>query len=265
MPSRISIDVSCLECDGDTCSREVKCRCGTVVRPCNGSPYCERCQRFLVFNAFRAALIETRSASSDTFSQTFDKSQPVCESSAYAKAREWHGHENVFIHGPVGTGKTFLARCLLNRGLKLYCRDWFAQQKPVSNVELSRLDARCITEISAGTVCRRLDAGYKSESPEFLIEPCYLFVDDLDKSKWTPKSLSALFEAIDARHRAGIVTVFTTNFPPEGLVEWWQERVPENKTLGPAIVDRQRPALVFELEGDSLRTKEGRVRRTVPL
>jgi len=258
---------ACLECierkDDAHCARQRPCReCGTVpVTPCSGSWICKACQKRAIWAAFKdemlsfGCLLRDGEGNIPAVSCRFSKSNAAYEQAAHKYAQNWTGKSNAIISGPVGVGKSFLARCMLNRVLETALLKWMLAHDPVmSKPVLRNGEGLVIAEYAASDICARVDAGYQSESPDFLIAPQYLLLDDLDKGRWNERSITTLFRAVDARYQiGGRYIIVTSNFGPVELAKWLKQRIPQNATTVDAIFDRLRPMLPLEIRGKSLR------------
>ena len=160
--------------------------------------------------------------------------------SAYKKFREWNKRDNVYIYGPVGTGKTFLARCYLNQ--------YFQAGKTIA-------DRR------GEDFCLCVNQGFESIGIEWLFNiPCIL-LDDIDKGFWTLNTLTHLLRLVNHRWENKLPILITSNMPPKGLQTFFESKCEGNLGVVASIFDRLRSrsgdSIAIELTGDSLR-KAGR-------
>lgn len=225
--------------------------CTSVISKAVGGSICRTCMLGARMTSIRSLLIDLGKCRESTFAPTFERSMPQLEAGpVYAHARLWSpGDYNPYIHGPAGTGKTFLARCFLNSAIWHWLQrldEWVSPETDDSDVNLAM-------EIDGPELYRRLDQGYKTESAEWMARPKYLVVDDLDKGAPTERSLSGLLHAMSIRYDNGMTTIVTSNMPEAGLVSWMEKLVPQNRSAPVAIMDRLRPSKPIEMTGDSKR------------
>lgn len=223
-------------------------RCGQKTELFVGKWYCDACIRvreketgedarrrllahLIGVDAVRRGTPETRFATADP--------APAENEEAWTWAKGWDMKQNVYLFGPYGTGKTYLARCLLNRAFDMGGR------------RIAEVSARRLVKVAA-----RFDEGKGAFS--LWAEADVLLLDDLDKARWTEDSLSTLWELLDTRANGCQRTVMTTNMAPVNLASYMRERVPQNSALVSATLDRVKPVMVLELKGKSLRATEHR-------
>lgn len=156
---------------------------------------------------------------------------------AWDKARKWRGLRNLYVHGPTGVGKSYLARCCLN----------WAFQQGLSVAEVSgRRFAKVSDTFAEG---RGLFHAWK--------EAGVLLLDDVDKAAWTGDRIGALWELLDARNARRRRTLVTGNVSPSELVELMREHVAGrglcNDAMVEATLERLRPCDTHALVGESLR------------
>lgn len=161
-----------------------------------------------------------------------DRGVEALNPEAWRLARAWSG-QNIFACGPVGTGKTYIARCILFKA--------FQNKRDV------------------GIVCARRFAKLSDRFDEgggLMRQWCrvpVLLLDDLDKAAWTPDRLGALWELLDRRMNSKSVTLVTSNCPSKELRELLRVACENNKSMADAALDRLKPCVTLELTGKSLR------------
>ena len=143
---------------------------------------------------------------------------------------------NVFITGPTGVGKTFLACALGHKA----CRDGFS----VSYVRLPRLLENLGIGRGDGRYAKLLDA---------LARVDLLLLDDWAMAPLTDEQRRDLFEILEDRYGRKS-TIVASQLP----VEKWHDAI-GHPTLADAILDRLlHNGYKIALKGDSMRKKKGR-------
>lgn len=172
---------------------------------------------------------------------SFQRSNKAIENmSVYALAQAWRPRtSNVYLHGTVGTGKTYLAKCLIQRAVQMY----------LGTSVLTGMEF--ISEVGGSG-----GYGRKTGLPGTIVQPDVILIDDVDKCPWTPTSLGWLWQLLDIRRGRERSTIMTANQTPQEIIEHWEKYIEKNKSVPFAIMDRMKPMLVLELVGPSLRTKE---------
>jgi len=145
-------------------------------------------------------------------------------------------NSNVCIYGPTGTGKSYMARCLLKR-------IFFA--------------GRDVAEVSARRFCKTSDtfAEGRGMYNAWKTAPG-LLIDDIDKTEWNHARVSSLWELLDARSTGQCATVVTGNVSPSDLMSLLRRAVRgemENVSIVDATLQRLKPCLTLQLIGKSLR------------
>lgn len=133
--------------------------------------------------------------------------------------------KNVWINGPPDTGKTRLARCLLNATI-----DKGHTAGELSAIQLNATAARWEWD-------RELERYATVHT---------LLLDDLDKPSWTPKGLDALWWLVDRRCNARRPMIVTANAGGRAVRESIGSRT-GNPTMAASIVRRLMPVDRIEL------------------
>lgn len=157
---------------------------------------------------------------------------------AWSQCREWRGKENLYIHGPTGVGKSYLARCCLKRVFQRGCN---------------------VAEVSARAFCKASDTFSEGQFAAWKGSPA-LLLDDIDKARWTEERVGAFWELMDARASARRRTIVTGNVSPVELRAVLKASLGrgavENATAADAALERLRPCVTIHLTGKSLRGRE---------
>lgn len=154
---------------------------------------------------------------------------------AWREARAWYrtGEKNLYVFGAVGVGKTFAARACLREALVAGCS---------------------VAEVSAHRLCKVTDSFREGDGLVTAWKSVQvLFIDDLDKARWTPERLVALWELLDARTNSRKRTIVTTNIDSAPLRETLKAACPGNESHAIATMDRLRPILKLQFIGASQR------------
>jgi DNA replication protein DnaC len=147
--------------------------------------------------------------------------------------------QNVFVLGPVGVGKTFIATALGHVACRRRIRAHFERAE------------RLFRRLKAA----RLDASYDAEMRK-LIGTDLLIIDDFALQRLDPTETADFYELVVERHKVA-ATVLTSNREP---VEWLTMLA--DPLLAQSAVDRlQSSAWEFVIEGESYRQRE---RPTMP-
>lgn len=187
------------------------------------------------FRCYRCYAVEEGQCSSNLFQSTFEKSnQKLEQKEAYVLAHSWKFDRSVIIHGPVGTGKSFLSQCMLNMAFD------------------NRIKIR---ELNSESFKKYWGVGYEQgEDYRVLSHTGCLLIDDVDKALYHENAVRVFLNIMSVRHRKKWPTIITSNFSYEGLQAYLETIVPNNISIAAAILDRFKPKpLVIELKGKSLR------------
>jgi len=143
-------------------------------------------------------------------------------------------HQNIFIVGPTGTGKTFLACALAHKACLMgYTSRYYRLPRLLADLQLSKGDGRyaqLMKEIAKVDV---------------------LLLDDFGLAPFSDEHRRDLLEILDDRHDKQS-TLITSQLP----VKLWHETI-GNGTLADAILDRLvHNAHRVEMQGESMRKKK---------
>jgi len=194
--------------------------------------------------------------------QNFRLSNPKYEArfpDVYSTAKSWTGSTNVYIHGPAGTGKTFLAHAMLCSAMANRAAQWLDANAPVlsEHIALSENDGDCIAETDAAEFCHRVYQYGRQIVPDWAIKPRVLLFDDICKGDWNTHTVPGLFAMLDGRMRAGRTTIITAQSNISELAEIIKRAVKNEARAGERyanpILDRLAPLTVLEMSGSSLR------------
>lgn len=150
-------------------------------------------------------------------------------------ARSWTPKsEAAWIFGDRGTGKTFLARCILNAQLD-------------AGVSVGELSAVKFNQNAK----RRFYDWHKERETYGKVR--VLLIEDIDKAVWTLEGLSELYSLLDERHSNERRTFVTTNATIEWCTAQWKDASAGNESLPGTIKDRLKPIRRIEFAGPTLR------------
>jgi DNA replication protein DnaC len=161
-------------------------------------------------------------------SESFKKSILELSSNQWAKR-----NQNIFLTGPSGVGKSFIAQSLGNNA----CRNglstkFFRAGSLYQMLSVARVD---------GTLINKMRLLQKTN---------ILIIDDFGLTSMTNEIRQDLFELIEDRHGSGS-TIFTSQLP----VEKWHEYL-GGGMIGDGICDRLiHNAIRLNLQGESMRKK----------
>ena len=153
----------------------------------------------------------------------------------WERAKVWTPKSEAWwIYGDKGTGKTYLARCILNAAFDL---GYSVAELPT--IEFSHMADRKFYQWHD-----KLEAYSRVK---------VLLIEDIDKAEWTSRGLSALFGILDTRYNDHNRTLVTTNATVEYCVGVWRKACGDNRSLPGTITDRLKPIRQVLMEGKTLR------------
>ena len=138
----------------------------------------------------------------------------------------WATTTGLLLYGASGTGKTTSAYLAIEASVD----HWHPMGRGVPAVMAWRA-------VELGRTISELSRGNGEELRDFLDGLCrtgLLFIDDLDKARFTPRVESELFDVLECRETDGNPIVITTNLKGRELEKLF------SKHVGPAIVNRLR-------------------------
>ena len=230
------------------CELKLTCRRKAVTKWDDGTPSCEECVSDFREFLKRDELARLESRIQELHNRGLDlpegfpniASDPAIEdgnSESWAKARDWEADKNVYIYGPVGTGKTWMSHILLQNAF----------------IGTQFRHGCSVGVVSARQFCKVTDR-YDDKGRLKAWSQCkVLLLDDLDKGNWNTERLGALWDLLDYRNTHSSFTIITANVSPVALREVLREAAPNNRSMADSCFDRLKPCLTIELKGKSLR------------
>jgi DNA replication protein DnaC len=145
-------------------------------------------------------------------------------------------NKDLFITGPTGTGKSYLATALGNRACQEGYRVFYASTaKLMSQLKIAKVKGTILTDLK------------RIERTDMLI------LDDFAMQAFDTQSRGILMDIIEDRHQKRS-TLITSQMPVKG----WYDAIGE-KTMADAILDRiVHHSLRVELYGESIRKRKKR-------
>ncbi len=188
-----------------------------------------------VERAVRAAAFRYNAALEDidyTFERGLDRNQ-VERLAALEFIRD---HRDLFITGPTGTGKSYLATALGNKACQDGFRVFYAStNKLISLLKIAKAKGNILNELK------------RIERADLLI------LDDFGMQAFDSQGRGIMMEIIDDRHGKHS-TMITSQVPVKG----WHDVIGE-RTVADAILDRiVHHALRVELHGESIRKRKNK-------
>jgi DNA replication protein DnaC len=142
--------------------------------------------------------------------------------------------KGLYLHGPVGVGKTFIAYSLL----RVIKENGVKGRLINSNLLLK--------EIREDYSNRAVDKFYQSKFDEWIDYKGILIIDDMGAEKMTDWVLDTFYSLINTRYEKELITIFTSNYNIEQMSE----------RLGDRITSRMVEMCEFyKQEGEDLRLK----------
>jgi len=137
----------------------------------------------------------------------------------------------LWIYGPQGTGKTWLAHCVLNEYLSRY---------------------RTAAEVDAVQM-KHWDWGDIKSRIKPYVQANILLIDDIDKPQWTSCGLDCLKMIFDYRYEYKRATIITANTGASACRDMMIQARPDNPSVVASIFDRMKPLEPLKLIGGSNR------------
>lgn len=167
----------------------------------------------------------------------FDDTQKI--KNIYDKLKKWcekqNVYQNVILIGKTGTGKTYAMQCMANNLLASESLVYFT-----SAFELNENLLKYHTTFDET----------KSDYISLLIDPDYLFIDDLGTEPILKNvTREGLYNIISERMRKGKKTVISSNLSPDQIKDVYGERIFSRLFC-------QNTALVIHVENSDLRLKK---------
>lgn len=176
---------------------------------------------------------------SEAKSHVFSSSRADVESRNqhwWDRLRAWSAKVNLWIYGAPGTGKTFLAHCLMNQRIEQHAQE--------------------CGELSAFKLCDFSRRYNVNDLLKPYIDVPILLIEDLDKSSWTNEGVSALWYVCDRRRAGKGATIITAQLDPPA----WSNRVSAiaagNKEIIINLLERLIPMERVMFQGESMRREE---------
>lgn len=124
-------------------------------------------------------------------------------------------HENLYIFGDAGTGKTYLSSCIANkvlsRGFSVYCQSAFQLLDMCEKLKFGRY-----TEEEEEQAERSVKYAYSVD---------LLIIDDMGTEFITAYSSAALFDILNSRLNMGRSTIISSNLPITKIDEIYNTRI----------------------------------------
>ncbi len=142
---------------------------------------------------------------------------------------------NVYLHGPVGTGKTGLT--------------WCAMRSYIDRYSYERVDFVNVRDLLAAVRRSFSDSG-AADPLEGLAEPQLLVLDDLGAERPTEWGLDVIGTLVEERYQRECQTVVTSNYSPAELVKRLKPTGSRDGVIGQRIVSRLvESCMVIRLDG----------------
>ncbi len=167
----------------------------------------------------------------DTRFTLSDLAKERTNAGAWALARRWTGESNLYLHGDIGTGKTWMGLCCLHAQF---------------------VDGADCVFISARQLLKDSEL-FKEEIFKRVKAADFVLLDDIDKAGVNSRRIEALWEFFDSREREKKRTIITANIGAVDLSKHLARCGGANSSMAVSIVDRINPVQVLKLTGPSLR------------
>ncbi len=180
--------------------------------------------------------------SHDMLAHTFEVSQHDVEArhpAVWEQSRNWRPKDgSVWIEGPTGTGKTWLAHAILNAVLNRGHRVGVVTGSSLNQLGIKERD-RVLARLERAQV---------------------ILIDDIHFPTWSTWGVEVLHDLLDRRHRSGKANIYTSNMSTAKWRQaklWPMVRESGNAALADAIMERMLNSdgriLKHQLTGESLR------------
>lgn len=124
-------------------------------------------------------------------------------------------HENLYMYGSAGTGKTYVSSCIanrvLNRGFSVYYQSAFQMLDMLERLKFGRYGDD--------------EAEQASFAERYLYDVDLLIIDDVGTEFVSGYSSAALFDIINSRLNSGKSTVISSNLSPMNIEEIYGMRM----------------------------------------
>lgn len=225
-------------------------RCEKTITSFFGKLYCDECIAILDEEQARRnhtaeikARIEKAVAREllhpDTTTIAFETASPPRPENAasWDKAVNAPFTKNLYLFGNPGTGKTYLARCLLMRDAAA---------------------GRSVAEASIRRIVKTADRFDEGKGWLLALEKTgTLLLDDFDKLQWTANALSVVWELLNERAANNRRTIVTANMSLSDMIAMMIRSSRDNPTMVESTIDRLAPLDIIEFTGTSRRSENG--------